>query len=64
MKNSERKNFSDKFKREQYQYRIRLVVVLFADVFCTSLSYLLALWIRFDLHFATIPREYECKGRR
>lgn len=43
---------------EQRQYRIRLAVVLFADILGIALSYFLALWIRFDFLIQEIPQEY------
>lgn len=40
------------------QYRIRIFVLVFADILCIVLAFLAALFFRFDMRFSTIPSEY------
>lgn len=44
--------------KEQRQYRMRLTIVLFADIISIVLSYSLALLIRFDFLFNEVPTYY------
>lgn len=40
------------------KYRIRIFVLVFADILCVVLSYFAALFFRFDMHVTSIPAVY------
>lgn len=46
---------AEELKRGIRQYRVRVTMVLFADIVAVALSYLAALWIRYDFHFMKVP---------
>lgn len=44
--------------REEYRYKIRVTLVVAADIISILIAYFFSLWLRFDFHFSLIPRNY------
>lgn len=44
--------------REDTRYKMRVMMVVFADIITTFIAYFFALWLRFDLYFSKIPLNY------
>src|SRR5699024_5620423 len=38
--------------------RIKSIILLIYDIIASNMSYFLALWLRFDLHFSETPKRY------
>ena len=62
--NSSKKNTPDNNEKIPYMKRaiehwkiVALYLILY-DVIAVNVSYFLGLWLRFDLHYGTIPKEY------
>lgn len=45
-------------RREDPRYKMRVMMVFFADIITTFIAYFFALWLRFDFHFSKIPLNY------
>lgn len=48
----------DAIKETKLHYRCKVIVMFFADILSVIVSYYFALWMRFDMHFSSIPLEY------
>ena len=44
--------------REDTRYKMRVMMVVFADIITTFIAYFFALWLRFDFYFSKIPLNY------
>ena len=44
--------------REDTRYKMRVMMVVFADIITTFIAYFFALWLRFDFYFSKIPLDY------
>ena len=52
----ERQRRTGRFRLEHWQ-KIRLILIVY-DLIAVNLAYGLALWLRFDCRFSSIPKEY------
>ena len=53
-----KKSFISEHKRRRGQWEKRAFYLFLYDVIAVNFSYFLGLWLRFDLRYSSIPREY------
>ena len=56
--NVENNNIEENRLQKDRRYKMRVLLVLFADIISVFISYFFALWLRFDFLFSQIPQNY------